>query len=158
VNALEARTYESADPIRASAFPLWWSPFRWVGVVETQNFFASAMVDSSAPEVDPDGTLQILYKPEETPMTLAAKRSYLGRVYLDWAQYPITEAEPFESGEQGYVVRFKDLRFQQPGKPSQSVLAGTVQLDRDLKVVGEYMGSPKGRTATDGAAPRGAPD
>jgi inner membrane protein len=158
VNALEARSYESADPIRASAFPLWWSPFRWVGVVETRNFFASAMVDSSAPEVDPDGTMQILYKPEETPVTLAAKRSYLGRVYLDWAQYPITETEPLESGEQGYVVRFKDLRFQQPGKPSQSVLAGTVQLDRDLKVVGEYMGSPKGRTATDGAAPRGAPD
>ena len=145
VNALEARTYESADPIRASAFPLWWSPFRWVGVVETRNFFASTMVDSSTPEVDPDGTLQILYKPEETPVTLAAKRSYLGRVYLDWAQYPITETEPLESGEQGYVVRFKDLRFQQPGRPSRSVLAASVELDRNLKVVGEYMGPPRNR-------------
>src|ERR1700675_1818963 len=34
VNALEARTYETSDPLRASAFPLWWTPFRWVGVVE----------------------------------------------------------------------------------------------------------------------------
>src|SRR5271169_4354541 len=157
VNALEARTYESADPIRASAFPLWWSPFRWVGVVETRNFFATTMVDSTAPEVDPDGEMQILYKPEETPVTLAAKRSYLGRVSLDWAQYPITETEPLASGEQGYLVRFEDLRFQQPGKTGPSALTGSVELDRNLKVVGEYMGLPKDRTAPDGG-PRGAPD
>lgn len=143
VNALEARTYESANPIRASAFPLWWSPFRWVGVVETQNFFATTMVDATTPEVDPDGQMQMLYKPEETPVTLAAKRSYLGRVYLDWAQYPITETEPLASGELGYVVRFKDLRFQQPGRPSRSVLSATVELDHNLRVVGEYFGSPK---------------
>ena len=99
------------------------------------------MVDSLATDVDPDGEMQILYKPEETPVTLAAKRSYLGRVYLDWAQYPITETEPIESGDQGYVVRFKDLRFQRPGKTTQSVLTGTVELDRNLKVVKEYTGS-----------------
>jgi len=158
VNAIEARTYESADPIRASAFPSWGNPFRWVGVVETRNFFALAMVDSLTPEVDPDGDMQIVYKPEETPATLAAKRSYLGRVYLDWAQYPITETEPFESGEQGYIVRFKDLRFQEPGRMSRNILSGSVVLDRNLSVVEEYMGSPKGRTVTDGAAPRGTPD
>ena len=141
VNALEARSYESTDPIRASAFPSWGTPFRWAGVVETQNFFAMTMVDSLATDVDPDGEMQILYKPEETPVTLAAKRSYLGRVYLDWAQYPITETEPIESGDQGYVVRFKDLRFQRPGKTTQSVLTGTVELDRNLKVVKEYTGS-----------------
>jgi inner membrane protein len=115
------------------------------------------MVDSSATEVDPDGNMQILYKPEETPVTLAAKRSYLGRVYLDWAQYPITETEPLESGEQGYLVRFKDLRFQQPGKPSQSVLTGTVELDRNLKMAAEYMGSRRGRTSSAGKAQVGAP-
>jgi inner membrane protein len=102
--------------------------------------------------------LQILYKPEETPVTLAAKRSYLGRVYLDWAQYPITETEPLESGEQGYVVRFKDLRFQQPGKPSQSVLTGTVELDRNLKVIGEYMGLPRNRISPGANGQAAAPD
>jgi inner membrane protein len=144
VNALEARTYENDNPIRASAFPLWWTPFRWVGVVETRNFFATMMVDSAAPEVDPDSEMQILYKPEETPVTLAAKRSYLGRVYLDWAQYPITETEPLASGDEGYLVRFKDLRFQQPGRANRSVLSATVQLDRNLRVVEEYFGVRKG--------------
>ncbi|MGA8492885.1 MAG: metal-dependent hydrolase, partial [Terriglobales bacterium] len=144
VNALEARTYESADPIRASAFPLWWTPFRWVGVVETQNFFATAMVDSSTPEVDPNGDMQLLYKPEETPVTLAAKRCYLGRVYLDWAEYPITETEPLPD-DQGYIVRFEDLRFQEPGHPGRSVLGANVELDRNLKVVGENFGPPPGK-------------
>ncbi|HSY65328.1 MAG TPA: metal-dependent hydrolase [Terriglobales bacterium] len=143
VDALEARTYETSDPLRASAFPLWWTPFRWVGVAETRNFYATMMVDSITPEVDPGGEMQIIYKPEETPVTLAAKRSYLGRVYLDWAKYPITETEPLASGEQGYIVRFKDLRFQQPGRPSPSVLSAYVKLDRKLKVVEENMGTPK---------------
>jgi len=157
VNALEARTYESADPIRASAFPLWWSPFRWVGVVETRNFFATMMVDSTIPEVDPDGEMQILYKPEETPVTLAAKRSYLGRVYLDWAQYPVIETEPLASGEQGYIVRFKDLRFQQPGRPGRNVLSASVELDRNLQVVGEYFGLRRGGVSSKGTGQRGAP-
>jgi inner membrane protein len=145
VNALEARNYESADPLRVSAFPLWWTPFRWVGVVETQNFFATTMVDSSTPDVDPNGDMQILYKPEETPVTLAAKRSYLGRVYLDWAQYPVTETEPLRE-DRGYIVRFKDLRFQQPGHPGRTVLTASVELDRNLNVVGEYSGPPRSKT------------
>ena len=150
VNALEARTYENTNPIRASAFPLWWTPFRWVGVVETQNFYATMTVDSNPPEVDPDGAMQILYKPEETPVTLAAKGSYLGRVYLDWAKYPITETEPLGSGEQGYVVRFKDLRFQQPGRTGRSVLSATVEMDSHLNVVAEYFGSRKSATSSGG--------
>ena len=99
VNALEARLYDGDDPIRASAYPNWLNPFHWDGVVETQNFFATMLVDSSTPEVDPEGRMRIRHKPEETPVTLAAKRSYLGRVYLDWAQYPIAETEQIETPE-----------------------------------------------------------
>ncbi len=55
VNALQARVYEGADPIRASAYPYWINPFKWHGVVETQDFFATMQVDSSVPELDPEG-------------------------------------------------------------------------------------------------------
>ena len=140
VNALQARTYEDADPIRVSAYPYWWSPFRWNGVVEAQNFIATMEVDSLAPEVDPEGTMQVRYKPEETPVTLAAKKSYLGRVYLDWAKYPITETEPLPSG--GYIVRFKDLRFDYPGRGT--VLSASVELDRNLNVVEQRFGMRAG--------------
>jgi len=138
LNALAARTYENADPIRVSAFPLWWTPFRWVGAVETQNFFATMRVDSLTPEVDPEANMQILYKPEETAVTLAGKKSHLGRVYLDWAQYPVTETEPLDSG--GYIVRFRDLRFDDPQRGRQSVLTASVTLDAKLKVIEQRFG------------------
>lgn len=139
VNAMEALTYRSADPIRVSAFPYEWDPFRWYGVVETQNFFATMHVDSSTPEVDPDDRMRIYFKPQETPATLAAKESYLGRVYLDWAQYPIVESEPLEPPQQGYRVHFRDLRYAYPERQG-SVLGATETLDNQLKVVNEEFG------------------
>ena len=110
-----------------------------------------------------DDHLDIRYKPEETPVTLAAKRSYLGRVYLDWAQYPITETEALDSPGGGYIVNIQDLRFvQTPGpltrivnfvrklfgrRPSESskILAAEVELDQKLHVVGDVYASGKQR-------------
>ena len=84
VAALQSRDYQGVDAIRTSAYPYWANPFRWYGVVETPAFFATMDVDSLLPEVDPDAQMQIHYKPEETAITLAAKKTYLGRVYLSW--------------------------------------------------------------------------
>lgn len=159
VNALDARTYNGFDPARASAYPDLANPFRWYGVVETPNFFVLAPVDSLGPEVDPEDSdnnkLEVRYKPEETPVTLAAKRSYLGRAYLDWAQYPITQTEVLESPAQGYIVNFQDLRYAQlpslfsrlrGGHDTASKPLGAgVQLDRNLNVVGDVYGSGRNR-------------
>ncbi len=149
VNALAARTYEGVEPLRVSAYPALTDPFRWYGVVETPAFFVLAPVGSTGPEVDPEGQLKIRYKPEETPVTLAAKKSYLGRVYLDWAQYPITQTETLDPPEAGYIVDFQDLRFVQlpslfgrRGETRRALGAG-VQLDRNLRVVGDVYGSGK---------------
>jgi inner membrane protein len=141
VNALQARVYDGYDPIRASAYPNLMNPFVWDGVVETRNFYATMLVDSSTPEVDPQGGMRIRQKPEETPVTLAAKRSYMGRVYLDWAQYPITETEQVETPEVHYLVRFRDLRYYSPDQTRGSLLGAAVELDRNLNVVGERFGS-----------------
>jgi len=151
VAALNARTYNEADAIRVSAYPYAMNPFRWYGVAETPSFFAMMNVDSmslnsTAPEVDPEGKMQIRYKPDETPITLAAKKSYLGRVYLSWAQYPITETEQLDNGpadlsRAAYVVRLLDLRYAYPGQSStRAMLGARVFLTRDLQVVSEQMG------------------
>ena len=151
VSALAARTYQNAEPLRVSAFPTMTNPFHWYGVVETPAFFALAPVDSLGPEVDPEGRLQIRYKPEETAVTLAAKNSYLGRVYLDWAQYPITETETLDPPGAGYIVEFVDLRFVQlpsllnRGREPNRALAAGVRLDKNLQVVGDVYGSGKKR-------------
>jgi inner membrane protein len=148
VNALEARLYRGGEPIRVSAYPYWLNPFRWYGVVETRNFYADMLVDSSIPDVDPSGKMRIRYKPEETPVTLAAKQSYLGRVYLDWAKYPVTETEPVEAPGPGYVVRFRDLRFDYPDQKRRGILSAAVRLDRNLKAVSESFGSRTRYVAT----------
>ena len=140
VTAMEARTYQGVDAIRLSAYPYYWNPFRWYGVVETPNFFAQVLVDSTKPDVDPQSQMRIRYKPEETPVTIAAKKTYLGNVYLDWAKYPITETEQLASS--GYIVHLRDLRYDYPGRAGRSPLGASVELDRDLHEVREYFGSP----------------
>lgn len=139
VAALQARTYQDATPLRVSAYPYWWNPFIWSGVVETQQFFAVVRVDSLSPEVDPGGRMNIRYKPEETAATLAAKKSYLGRVYLDWAKYPVTETEQMSAPRSGYLVSFHDLRYQYPDLSRRPLTAG-VLLDNDSRVVKEFFG------------------
>jgi inner membrane protein len=150
VNALEARSYNGADPLRISAYPKWIDPFHWEGVVETPAFFALAPVDSLGPEVDPEGRLEVRYKPEETPVTLAAKNSYVGRVFLDWAQYPITETETLQPPQQGFIVLFQDLRYagiprSMTGRPGRGGLSKAVELDQNLRVVGDVYETGKGQ-------------
>jgi inner membrane protein len=117
--------------------------------VETPEFFALAPVDSVGPEVDPEGQMVIRYKPEETPITLAAKGSYAGRVFLDWAQYPITETETLEAPQEGYIVYFQDLRYAglsgAGDARGRGALGRAVQLDKDLRVVGDLYGTGKKR-------------
>jgi inner membrane protein len=112
LHTLETRQYEGASPVHASAFPLWWNPYLWTGVVETARSFTAVRVDSRSQDIDPRIEEQVRYKPGETAAALAAKTSSVGRAYMDWARFPITETEALESGGRGYVVRFKDLRFE----------------------------------------------
>jgi len=143
VNALNARTYHGEDPLRASAFPQPINPFSWNGVVETQDSLEMTPVDSGSGEIDPQNIAIVRYKPEETPVSLAAKKSRLGRVYLDWAQYPFVAVEKLE-GER-YQVQFEDLRFDSVEgvvHHQRPPLAGYVVLGPQLRVEDMFMGTP----------------
>ena len=113
---------------------LWWNPYLWTGMVETARSVKAMRVDSRSQDLDPQVEEQVRYKPEETPVTLAAKSSSLGRAYMNWARFPITETEPLESGGRGYVVRFKDLRFELAGRRADHSPWAIVRLNRDLTV------------------------
>ncbi|MGA3213250.1 MAG: metal-dependent hydrolase [Terriglobales bacterium] len=149
VAALESLTYRGEAPLRVSAYPYYINPFRWYGVVETGNAYESMIVDSLTPVVDADDRAVVRYRPEETAALLAAKQSYLGRVFLDWAQYPMTETGPvngeFGTGVNraatgGSLVRFYDVRFAYPGFGGRRTLGGWVQLDGNMHVVGQNFG------------------
>ena len=147
VNALNARTYRGEDPLRVSAFPQPINPFHGTAVVETQDFFQMAPVDSGSGEIDPLNIGIVRFKPEETPVTLAAKKSRLGQVYLDWARYPLVTAEKLEGGR--YQVQFEDLRFESAeALPSIAgrILAVYVVLDPQFRVEEMFTGRPPMRS------------
>lgn len=140
VAALQAQVYLGAEPVRVSAYPYNIDPFTWVGVVETQDFFATMHVESMTGEVDRERRMYVRYKPQETPVTLAAKNSKMGRVYLDWAAYPYVEVEKLQPPESGYLVRMYDLRYTYPEREASDILGAKVQLDDNLRVTAEGMG------------------
>ena len=145
IATLEARLYHSEEPLRVSAYPYFLNPFKWYGVVECEDFFEQVLVDSATPEVDPRGIATTRFKREETPPDLAAKDTRLGHVYLDWAQYPLTEVEQ-TNDPAGYLVRFYDLRFDYPERRGNRVtLSARVQLDEQLHPVTIFFGARQQR-------------
>jgi len=102
-----------------------------------------APVDSGSGEIDPQNMAIVRFKPEETPVTLAAKKSRMGRVYLDWARYPLVTVDKLEGGR--FLAQFEDLRFESAESVAQHrrpVLAGYVVLDPQLRVEEMFTGKP----------------
>src|SRR5208282_938833 len=75
--------------------------------------------------------------------------------YLEWARFPLVEAEVLGEPTPGYLVHFSDVRFMYPdGHPERHSgadpatrrgrLVAYVLLDSDLRKIGEGFGSPTG--------------
>ena len=82
------------------------------------GFYQIAHVDTLRSTVETNPEQDIFYKPATTPAMLAAKRSRLGKVYLDWSSWPLvaevgpaipTDAPP--GAPDWTEVSFRDLRF-----------------------------------------------
>jgi len=170
VAALNSLEYGSQLPARLSAFPYMTNPFHWHAVVETDNLYRVMDVDTLGPAVDPERRERVYYK-QDSAVIQAARRSALGRVYLDWADYPIFQVIKLAPGEEpgprllrrmryrpaalqeqgsqepaagGYWVRIVDLRYAYPERVS---LSPGVQLDKNLNVVAIYLGGRMERAA-----------
>lgn len=146
---LDSQTYRGEEPLRVAAYPYHSNPFQWYGVVETANFYQRMVVDSLRSEPDSRQAAQVRFKPEETPVTLAAKKSYLGRVYMDWAKYPVLEVQALQAPQAGYQVRFMDLRFAYLERQSAPLTANEV-LTPDLQVTDSWFDSNFGGPAGGG--------
>jgi inner membrane protein len=106
--------------IRAGAEPYPVNPFLWFAVVETAGYYQTGSVNSRTETVETNDRDDIIYKPPFTPAVTAAKASWLGRAYLDWARFPLVtdrgHANLVASDElapqpQDTAVEFRDLRF-----------------------------------------------
>jgi inner membrane protein len=112
--AIEVATANQPDgTTRVFASPQPLNPFAWSVVSDTPAFYQLSSVDSRLGTVEPPTPSDTLYKPETTLGILAAKRTFVGRIYLDWSQYPvISEAKVNDDPNHPLTeVTFRDARF-----------------------------------------------
>lgn len=111
-----------AQVVRTAAEPHWASPFRWRAIAETGAAYRVADVRSLSGRVQLNPI--IIARPRVTPAVKTAERSYLGRVYIDWSQWPLIQDQgslPIPApgapppGDDWHSVEFFDLRFYNPG-------------------------------------------
>jgi inner membrane protein len=109
----------------------------WFTVAEMPTFFADTDVNSRNGLLDHE-LLAFYAKTPDTPAVLAAKGTYLGQVYLDWARYPLLT--PSAEGDDA-IVLFRDLRFDYPRFRGRATLSGWVELNQNLQLVREGFGT-----------------
>ena len=142
-----ARAEDDGGPkLRLFASPYPANPYLWNIVVETPDAYQIATVDSFRNEVMTSPETDVIYKPPTTLATLAAKRSLLGQVYLDWSQFPVVQQTGIDQDGVA-TVTFRDLRFMYDTFLTRGMinsrenppLSGKVFIDPDRKVAGMEM-------------------
>ena len=80
----------SSSVLNVDAEPYPFNPFHWHVIVETPDYFQTAEVQTLSDLVTTSDVNDRIAKPPVTSAVAAAKQSWLGRVYLGWAKFPIT--------------------------------------------------------------------
>jgi inner membrane protein len=153
---LESTQVTTAPVKRIALEPYPINPFRWHAILETPGFYQTAEVNTHADTMESDPQTDVLYKPDDTPAIEAAKRTFLGRVYLDWGTWAVVRdlgQQPIEgldaphraAGRNWTTVEFSDLRFSYaftrsgPARPPAG-LSGWVYIIDNREDGGEAMG------------------
>lgn len=122
--AVRTEDYRSGRAQRVTLNPYPINPNRWFAVAQTPQAFEMGFFDNRTSTFETD-TMHQLPIPPETPAVKAAKKSWVGRVYLDWSKFPVVtdlgtaqQIHPDMDRDPGElrlrVVRFVDLRFGYP--------------------------------------------
>jgi inner membrane protein len=158
--ALVENTQIATAPVTRMALePYPVNPFRWHAILETDAFYQTAEINTRTGEIASDPLQNVIYKPPVTAATEAAKRTFLGQVYLDWGTWAVVRdvgpvavpglAPPQLAPNRVWTtVEFSDLRFHYPflgsaldaGKrQNRSPLGGWVYIVDGRDDAGEVM-------------------
>ena len=154
--AMLANANIASEPVvRMAAEPYPVNPFRWHAILETADFYQTAEINTLTGSIQSDPLRDVLYKPADTPAVEAAKRTLLGRVYLDWGtwavvrdmgQEPAPGMDPpkLPPNRAWTTVEFTDLRFDYPfigthSATTRSPLADWVYVVDGWQDAGESM-------------------
>ncbi len=115
LHMLAQQNYQNETPLKITVNPYPGDIFKWFGVVETRDSYQTAILNTRTGDLIRQEPSDFYYKQPQTLAVLTAKKSWLGRAFLDWSQFPFVEE--FETprtgsvGKQFTTVRFQDLRF-----------------------------------------------
>ncbi|MBI4873414.1 MAG: metal-dependent hydrolase [Acidobacteria bacterium] len=126
VAVLESRIYSGRPPLRVAAKPSAFSPLRWTGLVEGEDFWSIQAVDLAG-EFDPSSG-RVYYQPERSPVLEAVRRTPEFQQYLRFAQFVYWRVTPLDAPEGARRVEAMDLRFGPPSEP-RFAIAATVLAD-----------------------------
>ena len=154
--AMLENTQITSAPIRRIAvepYPI--NPFRWHAILETDSFYQTAEINTHTDSIDSDPQSDLLYKPADTPAVEAAKRTYLGQVYLDWGRWAVVrdmgqqpvpgmDSPQLPPNRAWTTVEFYDLRFAYAFRGSGGIsrpspLSGWVYIVDGHEDAGEFM-------------------
>jgi len=139
-----------ATRIAVEPYPI--NPWHWHAIVETPDYYQLADISNWTDVVISSDLNDRIPKPPVTPAVAAAKQSWLGRVYLNWAQFPITrdsgaEAPPDADPASALTferVDLEDLRFAYSAIPGANEgrppLGATVYVAPNGQIEAMYMG------------------
>jgi inner membrane protein len=112
---LAQQNYQNEPVLKATVSPYPGDVFQWFGVVETRDFYQTGILNTRTDSFTSQAPDNLYYKQPTTPAMLAAKRSLLGQVFLDWSSYPYVVPtatfDTLQGGAHYSRVRFEDLRF-----------------------------------------------
>lgn len=123
VAQLESRLYDSAPPWQAVALPEAFSPFHWMGIVETASDYRMVALDPLE-QLDMQNA-HIWYKAAMTPDLKSAQATEPFRYFVYFARFPLWSVTPTitEDGRPAKRVELTDLRFGIPGAGSFHCIA-----------------------------------
>ena len=135
IDMLNSREYHGTPPLAVGAFPTALSPFRWRGVISTDNTIQetgfSLGTDS---QFDPDRTVTH-YKPPTSGALDAAQNTETAKRFLAYARFPLAKLEPWGTG---YRVTVRDMSFALNDAGPESIVA-VMELDPSLNVVSQEL-------------------
>ncbi len=133
----QSADYNNATVLRVDANPHPLNPFRWQTIAETPLTYQLGSANTITNTLTTNSQADTFYKPPTTLATLVAKRSWLGRIYLDWSPYPLV-TDTGVTPDNLTAVTFRDLRFFNDttflNRRENPPLAGTVFINDDRRV------------------------
>ncbi len=130
VQMLDSRLYRGEAPLAMGAFPDSLSPFKWQGVVVTENALIRVDVPVLGSAFDPESG-RAYFKPEESAALDAARATPTASTFLSFARFPRAQ---IERTDQGFRVEITDLRFDVHSPPGR-VITAVIDLNPQAQII-----------------------